>query len=162
MRLKYGLPLKRFPSTCGCWKPYNVQPYNIISCKKRRFVTLRYNELRNNIAELLEEETSGIKVEPALQPLSSEETQRNQSPGARMDISTRGFWSIRRRAFFNIWVFNSNAQCYQSKTLRKCYEMNEEEKKRIQSSDFVLLTRKFCIICVFNNRGNGKRMFDVC
>ena len=30
--LRYGLPLKRLPSHCGCSKPYNVQ--HAISCKK--------------------------------------------------------------------------------------------------------------------------------
>ena len=30
--LRYGLPLKRLPSHCGCSKPYNVQ--HVISCKK--------------------------------------------------------------------------------------------------------------------------------
>ena len=32
VHLRYGLPLKRLPSHCGCSKPYNVQ--HAISCKK--------------------------------------------------------------------------------------------------------------------------------
>ena len=32
------------------------------SCKKGEFVTLRYNELTDNIAEILEEVTSNLKV----------------------------------------------------------------------------------------------------
>ena len=39
MRIRYGLPLKRLPSDCGCSKPYNVQ--HAISCKKQGFVTLK-------------------------------------------------------------------------------------------------------------------------
>ena len=36
-------------------------------------MTLRHNELRDNIAEMLEEVTYDVTVEPELQPLTSEE-----------------------------------------------------------------------------------------
>ena len=139
VRLRYGLPLKRLPSHCGCSKPYNVK--HAISCKKGGYVTLRHNELRDNIAEMLEEVNSDVKVEPTLQPLSGEEIKGNQSDEARSDISARGFWIRGQRAFFDIRVFDRNAQRYQSKTLRKCYETNEQEKKRIQFTNFECRTR---------------------
>ena len=88
-----------------------------ISCKKGGFVTLRYNELRDNIAEMLEEVSSDVKVEPALQPLSGEEIKGNQSDEARFDISARGLWIRGQRVFFNMRVFDPNAQRHQSKTL---------------------------------------------
>ena len=84
--LRYGLPLKWLPSHCGCSKLYNVQ--HAISYQKGGFVTLRHNELRGNITEMLEV-TSDNKVEPALQPLSGEEIKGNQSDIARSDISAR-------------------------------------------------------------------------
>ena len=59
-----------------------------ISYQKGEFVTLRHNELRDNITEMLEV-TSDNKVEPALQPLSGEEIKGNQSDIARSDISAR-------------------------------------------------------------------------
>ena len=120
--------MKRLPSHCGCSKPCIVQ--HAISYKKGGFVTLRHNESRGNIAEMLEEVTSDVKIKPALQPLSGEEIKGNQSDEARSDISARGFWITGQRAFFNIRVFDSNAQRHQSKSLRKCYEINEQEKKR--------------------------------
>ena len=86
-----------------------------IQCKKGGFVTLRYNELRDNIAEMLEEVSSDVKVEPALQPLSGEEIKGNQSDEARTDISARRFWIRGQRAFFDMGVFDPNAQRYQSK-----------------------------------------------
>ena len=135
VRLRYGLPLKRFPSHCGCSKPYNLQ--HAISCKKGEFVTQRHKELRDNIAEMLEDVTSDIKVEPALQPLSSEEINGNQSGEARSDISARGFWIRGQRAFFDVRVFDPNAQRHQSKTLRKFYEINRQEtRERIQFMNF--------------------------
>ena len=91
--------------------------------------------LRDNIAEILEEVTSDVKVEPALQALSCEEIKRSQSEEARSDTSAREFLIRRQRAFFNIRLFDSNAQRHQSKTLRKCYETNEQKKKRENTVD---------------------------
>ena len=66
--------------------------------QRRGFVTLRNNELRGNITEMLEEITSDVKVEPALRPFSGEEIQGCQSDVPRSDISARGFWSRGQRA----------------------------------------------------------------
>ena len=71
VHLRYGLPLKRLSSHCGCYKPYNVQ--HAIPCKKGRFVTLRHNELRGNIAEMLEV-SSDVKVDLALSRKKLKET----------------------------------------------------------------------------------------
>ena len=79
---------------------------------------------------MLEEVTSDVKVEPALRPLSGEEINGNQSDEARSDISAREFWIRGQRALFDIRVFEPNVQCHQNKTLRTCYEINEQEKKR--------------------------------
>ena len=77
---------------------------------------------------MLEEVTSDVKVEPALQPLSGEEIKGNQTDEARSDISAWRFWIRRQRAFFDIRVFDPNAQRHLNKTLWKCYEINEKEK----------------------------------
>ena len=76
VHLRYGLPLKSLPSNCGSSKPCIVQ--HAISCKKGEFVTLRHNELRDNIAEMLVEVISDVKLEPALLPLSDQEIKGNQ------------------------------------------------------------------------------------
>ena len=82
VRLRYGLPLNRLSSHCDCYKPYNVQ--HAISCKKGRSITLRCNELRDNIAEMIEEVSSNVKAKPALQQLSGEEIKESQSDEARL------------------------------------------------------------------------------
>ena len=152
VRLRYGLPLK---SHCGCSKPYNVQPAT--SCKAGGFVTLRHNELRDNIAEMLEEVTSDVQVEPTLQPLSGEEIKRNQSDEARSDISARGFWIRGQRASFDIRVFDPNAQRHKSKTLRKCYEINEQEKNREYSSRILNVEQGTFAPLVFSATGGMGR-----
>ena len=62
--------------------------------QKRGFVTLSHNELRENIAEILQEVTSDVRIEPVLQPLTGQEQSigGNVSVEARADISARGFW----------------------------------------------------------------------
>ena len=40
---------------------------------KGRFVTLRHNELRDNIGEMLQEVTNDVRIEPILEPLTGEE-----------------------------------------------------------------------------------------
>ena len=62
-------------------------------CKKRRFVTLRHNELRGNIGETLQEVTNDDKIEPILQTLTREGKSivGSVSVEARADVSARGF-----------------------------------------------------------------------
>ena len=122
--LRYGLPLKRLPSHCDCSKVYTAQ--HALSCKKGGFVTLRHNELRDNIAEMLQEVTNDVRIEPTLQPLTGEEQSVgvNVSVEARANISARRFWYRGRKAFFDVRVFDLNAQRHENKTPKRCYELN--------------------------------------
>ena len=99
-------------------------------------MTLRCNELRDNIGEMLQEVTNDVRIEPILQPLTGEEQSigGNVSVEARADISARGFWCRGQRSFFDIRIFDPNAQRHENKTLKRCYELNEHEKKRDYSS----------------------------
>ena len=83
-------------------------------------MTLRHNELRDNIAEMLQEVTNDVRIEPILQPLTGEEqsVDGNVSVEARADISTRGFWCRGQRAFFSVRIFDPNAQHHENKTLK--------------------------------------------
>ena len=82
VRLRYALPLNRLSSHRDCYKPFNVQ--QAVSCRKSRFITLRCSELRDNIAEMLEEVGSNVNAERALQRLSGEEIKGSQSGKARL------------------------------------------------------------------------------
>ena len=132
--LRYGLSLKPLPSLCGCSKVYAVQ--HALSCEKGVFVTLSYNELRDNIVQMLQEVTNDVRIEPILQPLSREEKSvgGNVSVEVRADISARGFWCRGQRAFFDVTIFDPNVQRHENKALKRCYELNGHEKKRDYSS----------------------------
>ena len=48
----------------------------------------------------------------------------------RLDICTKSFWVGGQKAFFELRVFDPNARRYSKQILKKCYSMNENEKKR--------------------------------
>ena len=75
--------------------------------------TLRHNELRDFIAEILSEVCADVCTEPPLQPLSGETltyTTANVEDGTRLDISAAGFWrGQHQKAYFDVKVSNLNA-----------------------------------------------------
>ena len=107
---------------------------HVMSCKKGGFVTLRHNEVRDITATLLSDIHKDLELE--LSPLTlnrEEQTMRstaNTDDEARLDICARRFWVSGQKAFFDVRVFDANAQSYSKKTLKQCYSFNENEKKR--------------------------------
>ena len=74
-----------------------------------------------------------VKVEPVLNELTGEqfrETTANIKPEARLNVSARDFWVTHQKAFFDIRVFNPTARSYDDLDIKKCYEINEREKKK--------------------------------
>ena len=99
-------------------------------------MTSRHNELRGNIAEMLQVVTNDVGIESILQLLTGEQQSigGKVSVEARADISARGFWCRGQRAFFDVRVFDPNAQRRENKAPKKCYKLKEHEKKRDYSS----------------------------
>ena len=130
VKLRYGWPLSRLPTQCICGAQYDVQ--HTLSCKKGGFETLRHNHIRNLIAELLNQVTKDVKIEPVLQSLTGEtfdQRTANTSDDARLDISARRFWTKYQMVFFDVMVFDPNAKRYSAQSLQICYINNEKEKK---------------------------------
>ena len=96
------------------------------------FITLGHNELRDNIGEVLQKVKNYVKIEPILQPVTGEEQSigGNVSVEARANISTRGSWYLVQNPFSDVRIFNLNVQRHKDETLKRCYELNELEKKR--------------------------------
>ena len=57
------------------------------------FPTIRHNELRDLTA------CRNVATEPRLQPLSGESMTAITTDDARLDIRTRGFWSVAQDAY---------------------------------------------------------------
>ena len=66
--LRYGWQLRLVPQKCCCGKEFEVN--HVLTCKVGGFHTVRHNQLRDTIADLLKEMCSSIVVEPRLQPLT--------------------------------------------------------------------------------------------
>ena len=119
-------------------------------------------ELRDNIAEILQEVTHDVTIEPCLQPLTGEEIRGNVSDEARSDISARGFWSRGQRAFFDIRVFDPNAQRHQNKMLKEMLRTKRTRKKvTVQLKNTEYRARHIYTISICDHRRNGQRMLNV-
>ena len=127
--------------------------------QSRGFATLRHNELRGNIAEMLQEVTGDVRIEPILQSLAGEEQSvgENVSAEARADISARRFWCRGQGAFFAERIFDLNAQRHGNKTLKRCHELNEHEKKRDCSSRILNVEQGLFTPLVFSITGGVGR-----
>ena len=126
-------------------------------------MTLRHNELRDNIAEMLQEVTSDVRVETILQPLTEEEQLigRNSSLEAQSDISERGFRCRGQRAFFDLRIFDPNAQRDENKILKRFYELNEHEKKKYYSSRILNVEQGSFDPLFFSIKGGIRREFSM-
>ena len=97
-------------------------------CPFGGFPTIRHNELRDIIGNLLSEVCSNVAIEPSLQPLSGEvllSRTTTTSQEARSDIRTTGFWTRMEDAFFDIRVSHANAPSNQSSTFEVACEHHE-------------------------------------
>ena len=104
-----------------------------MSCKKRGFVSIRRNDLRDLTANILSEVCKDIEIEPKLTPLTGEELGNrtaNTTNEARLDIRARGVWERVQQVFLDLRVFDSNACRYLNKSLQQCHLINEQEKEK--------------------------------
>ena len=89
----------------------NIQ--HAMSCKKGgEFITIRHNDLCDLTANLLTEVCKDIDIEPQLLPVTGETFNNrtaNTSNDARVDIKSRGFWVRGQQAFFDVGLFDPNA-----------------------------------------------------
>ena len=131
INIRYNWPLSRLPTKCPCGDSFNLQ--HALKCHKGGFLIQRHNILRDLTADLLAEVCHDVAVEPPLESLTGETFDlRSAVKGddARLDVSARGFWTRGQRAFFDVKVFDPNAQWYSGQTLPQTYTTNENTKKR--------------------------------
>ena len=96
-------------------------------------MSLRHNEVCDITAKMLSEVCKDVRTEPLLCELTNENfahTSANLSKEARLDISALGFWIPGQRVFCDVRVFDPNALRYRETEIKRCYEKNEQEKKR--------------------------------
>ena len=76
-------------------------------------------------------------------------------------------FGVMGRAFFDVRIFDPNAQHHEKKTLKRCYKTNEKEKKRNHNSRVFNVeqgsfTGFIYSSCFPHNRRNEKKKLDAC
>ena len=102
-----------------------------MTCKQGGWHTIRHNDLRDTLTDLLSEVYQEVIKEPCLQPLSGEELPRstNKADDARVDIRARGFWNGEHDAFFDVRVFYPFASSYKNSSPSSVYRQHELKKR---------------------------------
>jgi hypothetical protein len=145
--IRYGWQLPNLPTTCGgCGKPFDLE--HALSCKHGGLRIVQHNEVRDTIAQCMQEAGHiAVETEPLLQPLEGETLKyatANKDDEARSDIKCCGFWSKLRQAFFDIKVVSpfarSNAkllpaQMFKNAELQKVREYGERIRN-VERGDF--------------------------
>ena len=129
--LRYSLPIENLPTECACGESLTTD--HAMICRMGGFVTMRHNELRDTIQDMIEEVCTDVKKEPLLTPLSGESLRyatANKCDNARMDMSARDFWVKGQTAYFDIRVFDPMAYSYRNQEIEKNHATHEAEKKR--------------------------------
>ena len=97
--------------------------HHAMSCKKGGFITIKYNNLCDLTANLLTEVRKDIDIEPQLLPVTgkkfSNRTSSTSNEG-RVDTQSREYWVRGQLAFFDVRVFDTNANRYLNKALPQC------------------------------------------
>ena len=92
VRLGYGWEITNLLKFCPCGSKFDIQ--HSTSCKKRSFVSIRHNDLRDLTPRIVSEVCKDTEIEPKLLPLPGEELHgrtRNRSNEARLGIRTGRF-----------------------------------------------------------------------
>lgn len=157
INLRYRWPLKYLPSICPCSKVYSVD--HAMSCPKGGFLYMRHDEMKDSIANLLQETCKDVEVEPRLIPLTGEALPPNAIQGdeARLDIAARSFWQRGQRAFFDVRVFNPFASSHVNQNLQKVFCKNEKEKKRKYNQRVIEIEHGSFTPLVFSSHGGCSR-----
>ena len=75
-----------------------------MSCKKKGFVSIRHNYLKDLTANMLSEGCKDIEIKPKLTPLTGEvlgSRTANTTNEARLEIRARGVWERGLQAFLD-------------------------------------------------------------
>ena len=130
LALRYDWRLENTPLTCVCGRDFAAD--HAMICPFGGFPTIRHNEVRDIIGNLLSEVCSNVAVEPLLKPLSGEVFQARStttSQEARSDLRATGFWTRMEDAFFDVRIFHPNAPSNRTKAFLEAAEHHERLKQ---------------------------------
>ena len=159
--------LQDVPACCGGGQAFSAA--HAMCCAKGGFPTIRHNEVRDVLVDLLTEVCPDVAVEPLLAPVTNEvfvAASTNTNSDARADIRARDFWTraqnaffdIRvfhraQNAFFDIRVFHPEANSYQETKIEKLLLSHESQKKLEYAERIVHVDRGTFTPLLFSTAG---------
>ena len=158
--MRYDFRVKDVSKNCVCGEGYTIN--HCLTCKKGGYIHIRHNVVRDTTHEFLTEVCKDVKLEPLLQPITSEElpSGSNVADGARSDVSALGFWAPLRRAFFDIRVFNPQASTNWCKDIPEMYAHHEHLKKREYNARMLEVEKGSFTPLVFSCSGGFSKEAD--
>ena len=128
--MRMGWTPADLPKVCHCGVQFTIS--HALSCPLGGFPTIRHNETRDLLADVMTEACNSVAIEPTLTPAEGRAfTCRSTTTdnNARVDIVAGGVWGGRfERAFFDVCVFNAFAPSNAAKPLLSAYEYHERRK----------------------------------
>lgn len=162
--LRYGWRPPHLPDICICGQKFTVN--HAMSCPTGGFPTIRHNEVRDVIAGMMSEVCHDVDLEPTLQSLSGEVLAKKTSSrddDARLDISACGLWGGRfQKTYFDVRVFNPNAESYRVSSVASCYKKQEMEKKRKYEERIRRVEQASFTPLVFSCTGGASKLTTTC
>ena len=103
-----------------------------MNCLTGGFIHRRHDGVRDILAQIMDQVSYDVRIEPQLQPLSGEilEPGSNLEDEARTDFAARGYWTKAEIAHFDVKVFNPYAKSNLGSTLVALFKRNESAKKK--------------------------------
>ena len=168
LHLRYGLTPTNLPTHCdGCQTPFTIG--HALTCKKGGLVTLRHNELRDELKAIATTifPPSAIRVEPFIHPaqphtnalppptLPNHSSTSSLTPNSppptfiappndmRGDLSIRGLKDRARDCIIDVSISDLDSQVYKSKTATAVLRSREKDKNRKYSSTCNYYRRDF-------------------
>ena len=154
--LRYGWPLRDVPEKCVCGQDFTAA--HAMCCPTGGFPTIRHNEVRDMIADLVTEVSPDVSVEPLLAPLEGEvfrAASTNTAHDARSDVRIRGFWTRAQNTFLDIRVFHPDAASYAKKPIADLLLQHERQKKLQYNERIVNVDRGNFTPLVFTTAGSA-------
>ena len=100
-----------------------------------------------------------VSIEPHLVQVTEDETtSTNREDAARLDIAARDSWRSSQRAFFDIRVFNANAQSNISSNIEETFSHHEREKARQYSDRIVNVEHGSFTPLIFSTHGDYSQL----
>ena len=93
-----------WPATSPCGQEYDTT--HALNCKKRGFVNIRHNNIRDYGANLLAKIHTDEENEPSLQPSEGEIVNGIPGDNARPDVRARVIWRDGQNVFFDARITN--------------------------------------------------------